>query len=251
MSVINIDKALLEQRFSKAVKTYNNHATVQKKMAQRLIDYVKIYKSNYKNILEIGSGAGLLTKLIDKNLSFDKLYANDIIKASKNFVQLINNDIEFIYGDIEKIAIPFELDLVISNATFQWVSNLVALLLKLNEHVTSNSLIAFTTFGNKNYKEFDQLGYLQLKYYNSNDILRLIRPYFKILLVEEEEEVLYFDTPIEILKHIQRTGVNSIGQFTWTKKKIINFLKNYENQFTFDNKVRLTYNPIYILAEAF
>ena len=53
-----------------------------------------------------------------------------------------------------------------------------------------------------------------------------------------------FKTPIEVLKHIQSTGVNAISSETWTKKDLENFENGYNNFCA--NRPTLTYNPIYV-----
>jgi malonyl-CoA O-methyltransferase len=62
--------------------------------------------------------------------------------------------------------------------------------------------------------------------------------------IEEEFRVMAFETPKDVLKHIQNTGVNAISTETLTKKDLVNFEKEY-NIFC-SNRPILTYHPIYI-----
>ena len=57
-----IDKKLVRDRFSKNLEKYNEHARIQKRMAERLFSFIP--EKKYKRILEIGCGTGFLTKLV-------------------------------------------------------------------------------------------------------------------------------------------------------------------------------------------
>ena len=61
-----IDKSLVKRRFKKSFSTYNDNAIVQKKMAERLIQYLPF--KQYNSVLEIGCATGVLTKLIAENI---------------------------------------------------------------------------------------------------------------------------------------------------------------------------------------
>ena len=63
-----IDKNLVHKRFAKNLENYNENAKIQKRMAERLLAFVK--NRSPKKILEIGCGTGFLTKLISENILF-------------------------------------------------------------------------------------------------------------------------------------------------------------------------------------
>ena len=74
--------------------------------------------------LELGSGTGLLTKRIAKNIKFNNYYANDLVEKSKLYVQKLVPSANFICGNALKIKSPRKVDLIVSNAMFQWFENL-------------------------------------------------------------------------------------------------------------------------------
>ena len=53
-----------------------------------------------------------------------------------------------------------------------------------------------------------------------------------------------FNSPKDVLKHLQLTGVNAIENVHWTKKDLTNFENGYSNLCA--RRVTLTYNPVYI-----
>ena len=83
-----MNKDLIQSRFAKNLKTYNENARIQKRMAERLITFLN--KNNYAKILEIGCGTGFLTELINNRITFEKLTAIDIVEDCRNYINNIN-----------------------------------------------------------------------------------------------------------------------------------------------------------------
>ena len=74
---MQINPKLIKKQFEKSIETYNDNATVQKIMAEKLVANVLNFNDKFENILELGSGAGLLTKEISKKIRFKNYFAND------------------------------------------------------------------------------------------------------------------------------------------------------------------------------
>ena len=74
--------------------------------------------------------------------------------------------------------------------------------------------------------------------------------YFDILYLEEEIASLYFDSPLDVLRHIKSSGTNGLKPLQWTFSKLKSFEKFYLENFKENNKVKLTYNPIFVVLRA-
>jgi len=72
---------------------------------------------------------------------------------------------------------------------------------------------------------------------------------FHILAAEEARETLRYPDPITVLQHLRATGVNSIGQQAWTRRQVSAFITDYKEQFSDEQGVRLTYHPMFIVAQ--
>ena len=81
-----------------------------------------------------------------------------------------------------------------------------------------------------------------LSYHSAKELKEKFNKYEHF--IEEEIRVLAFKTPKDVLKHIQKTGVNAISSESWTKKDLADFESGYNNFCS--GKPTLTYNPIYI-----
>ena len=237
-----MNKDLIQKRFAKHLETYNENAKVQKKMAQKLISLLD--KKKFESILEIGCGTGLLTELINQNITFSSYKANDIVKDCSNFIKEINPNIDFVAGDIEEFIETSEekYDLIISNAAFQWVDNLESFIKKLTQKLRPNGVLLFSTFGKENFREIFFISGKTLPYYSADEIETMLSNYNPT--IEQEVHVLAFKTPLDILKHFKLTGVNSLELTSWTKANMLKFEKEY-NSLCF-NVPTLTYNPIFV-----
>lgn len=246
----NNNKILIEQRFTKALHTYKNNATIQIYMVNELLTLIEkiTNKKKFKDVLEFGCGCGLLTNEFIKIYDFNTYFANDIVGKCSDYILQICDKIEFICGDIEKINCDKKFDLIISNATFQWLNNPSETINNLISHLKPNGTLAFTTFGVNNFKELKQLGY-GLDYMDINSLKKLFGSNPESLFIKEEIKLLEFKTPYEVLKHIKLSGVNAIGKTSFTKSKLNKFINDYYKYFKTQDEhfVSLTYNPIFII----
>ena len=235
-----MNKELIHQRFAKNLKSYDENARIQKRMAERLMDFAK--KKEYDNILEIGCGTGFLTRLINENLTFKTYTAVDIVENCESFIKNINPNIQFFGEDIEVFLDKNiqNYDLIVSNATLQWIENFEPLVKKLETLLNPNGELIFSTFGKENFREIYHLLGTSLNYYSEKELKDL----FKTSTITPEIHIMAFSEPKEVLRHLQLTGVNAIEQKSWTKKDLIKFENGYKN--ICSKRPTLTYNPIYI-----
>ena len=231
-----INKKLLQERFKKGLKTYNENSTVQNKMADKLVQMIDIAP---EDILEIGCGTGVLTNKIVELIGFKNYHATDIVLECKNYIENISKKIYFFQSDVENYVFDKKYDLIISNATFQWIDNLPEFISKLKHQLKPNGVLIFSTFGEQNFKEINLVTNKGLDYYSIEELKSIIQPSY----IEEEILELSFKSPKEVLKHIKNTGVNSINSDSWTKSDLINFEKKYQE---ISPDIKLTYHAIYI-----
>lgn len=235
-----IDKKLVHQRFAKNLENYNENAKIQKRMAERLISFIKI--SHPKKVLEIGCGTGFLTKHISESINYETFIAIDIVEECKQHIHDINPNIKFITADIEDFLKENNetYDLIISNASLQWIDDFEGAIKALKDKLNPNGELIFSTFGNENFREIYHVLGTSLKYYSIIELNKM----FPNATIEPEIHIMAFDTPKDVLKHLQLTGVNAIENTHWTKKDLINFENGYKNFCS--KRPTLTYNPIYI-----
>ena len=235
------NKSLIKKRFSKSLKTYDDNAFIQKQTAEKLISLLP--ETSYEKVFETGALTGILTKELIKKIKFNSYTYNDIIPEAKFYIDKIIPEAEFFEGDIEEISLSEKFNLIISNASLQWCSDIYKTISKLTEHLNEGGILAFSIFGSKNLKEIKRFFDIDNQY---ADIERLKEKYNLINYISEEIKI-YFDNPVDIIKHFKLTGVNALKEVSLTKSRLKEFEEEYGKKYSQGDKVYLTYNPVYII----
>lgn len=243
-----LDKTEIKYRFRRCVDSYEANAPVQKQMVERLFclltDYMPVVPGS---ILEIGCGTGLLSRFLKERFSPAAFTVNDLVEEMcRKTVKECGMDAgSQLAGDIEEIPLERNFDLIISSATFQWFVHPALTLKKLAAHINSGGWLAFSTFGPENFRELRTLTDKGLFYPSTSLLEKWLGEKFDIVYREEALHTLWFPEPLEILRHIKKTGVNGgIGTEVWTKGKMNRFCQDYF-RFRTDKGFPLTYHPLY------
>ena len=244
MQILN--SKTIKKQFEKSLDKYDENAVIQKDLAKKLMNETAKIRTDFPIILELGAGTGILTKQIKSHLIFQKFYANDLLEKSKNYVQKIIPDANFIHGSASRIKPPVKADLIISNAMFQWFYNLSDAINYCKKFLNNDGILAFSTFGRENFRELKEISGLTLNYLSKDEIMRILEPEFEILHTDEYTQIMDFESPLELLSHMKNTGVNSLASNIWTIKDVKNFCEKYLEKY---DTPHLTYNPVIIIAK--
>ncbi len=250
---IIIDKQLVRERFGSTLKSYGTHAVVQKAMARELSEIIchSGQQHSFARVLEVGAGSGALMAELLSRCSVEAYYANDLVEESRHcLLEVLDRypvqEFHFLAGDIEQLEeLPSELDLVVSNATLQWLDDLDGFFRTMAAHLKPGGILAFSTFSTSTMKEISAIEGVGLSYHTLGELERLAGNYFELTLSREEVQQLEFSSPEAVLHHIRRTGVNGIRRRSWTKSRYKHFIDQYRRLFSCENGVYLTYHPVY------
>lgn len=243
---MQINPKLIKNHFEKSMDKYDKNAVVQQFTAAKLCEELLKIKNNFKSILELGCGTGLLTKELTSKTDYSKYTANDLIPKSKEYIGKIIKNFMFIGGNAQKIKPNGTFDLIASNAMFQWFSNLEKVFDYYKNHLNKDGILAFSTFSPDNFKEIKALTGLTLEYTSLEEIKSLLSKNYKVLFAEEFEYKMNFSSPLELLAHMKNTGVNSLTTQKWTFKEVKEFCDKYKKIYP---DVSLTYTPIIIICQ--
>ncbi len=218
-------------------KDYEKHAKVQDFMGLKLCEILKDLKiSHFEKVFEFGCGRGEFSKKLQNFITFNEYLKNDILNFKENSNILIFDMNEIAKQDLSKE----KFDLIVSNATLQWL-DLKQVLPTLANMLNEKGILLLSTFGKMNLKEIKQSTGLGLKYFSTKELEQIFKPYFSNIKITEEIVNLEFQNALEVFKHLKLSGVNSLGFYRLNKQ----FLKEFEEKF--QNK--LTYHPIFILCK--
>ncbi|MWV54235.1 malonyl-ACP O-methyltransferase BioC [Chlorobium phaeovibrioides] len=247
------DKMLVGERFRRALCSYPESAVVQEAMARELVSMVRLHAGEERlgRVLEIGAGSGLLTELLLEAFPVASLTANDLVGECREPLREIARrlriaEFSFLKGDIEECGeLPGSQDLVVSNATLQWLNDLDKLFATVRRSLFPGKLFAFTSFTVGNMEEIAMLGGGGLSYRTTEEIGEIAGRHFELLELKESREQLTFSSPREVLGHIRQTGVNGLGGERWSRSRYLDFMENYSRLFRVQGGVSLTYRPLY------
>ena len=217
--------------FGKNFSTYDENAIIQKKVAENLTNFIskKFNNQKFDKVIELGCGTGIFTREFLKKFEINEIDLNDCFNTRDYFKEI--NYKNFICNDMNE-AIIKNYDIVISSSSFQWIEDLE----KLIESISKKSeKLAFSIYIDGNLKEISEHFGVGLKYKKIDDILLILKKYFKNIEYYSEEKTLNFSSPIEALRHLKRTGV------TIKNRTSIYDIKSYKNTL-------LTYNMAYFIS---
>jgi malonyl-CoA O-methyltransferase len=245
---VSLNKNLVAQRFAKAGQSYSEHAIVQKQICQNLTVLLQQFcPTTMSRVFEIGCGSGNLTRLIAASFQIEELILNDLYADVQQHFNHQEN-LKWLIGDIETLAFPQQLDMIVSGSALQWMQDLPLVLQYCHAALNEKGWLCFSTFGPRNLIEIKELTGQGLSYWsieNWNNALTLAG--FEVLHLSEAEAQLYFDSPKAVLQHLKATGVTATAQHRWTKQTLQQFYQDYD-RFKHAEGYSLTYHPIYCIA---
>lgn len=236
-------KEKINKNFSKHANTYDKYASVQDICAKELIS--RVNSSNFKNIIDLGCGTGNYTNLLRNKFLKAKIKAVDIspemIKYAKT--KIGENGVEFLVKDAEKYKFNEKFDLISSNASFQWFSDLDGYLNKCRDALSQGGVILFSSFGPETFKELhktleifygDNLEISAMSFVGKTRLKAICKQLFKTFSIEEKTYKFKYNSLAELLKEIKYTGTSGSGlakKVAWTKNNILKIEEIYKSNF--------------------
>ena len=155
-------------------------------------------------------------------------------------------------------------DLIVSNASFQWFEDLAAALLGFQELASQKtkatqednailgqgySVLAFSSFYAGHFAEVKELTDVGLNYLTKEKVIEALERCQLDYQVFFDEELQYFNSSVELFRHLHVTGVNGIAATPLSAGSLRRIMREYEERFTEKMGVRLTWHPYYVIAK--
>ena len=155
-------------------------------------------------------------------------------------------------------------DLIVSNASFQWFEDLAAALLGFKQLASPNtkatqedaatlgqghSVLAFSSFYAGHFAEVKELTDVGLNYLTKEKVIEALERCQLDYQVFFDEELQYFNSSVELFRHLHVTGVNGIAATPLSAGLLRRIMREYEERFTEKMGVRLTWHPYYVIAK--
>ena len=246
-----MDTALIRQRFSAASASYDAEAEAQQHIAARLWALAAPHVPSGADVLEIGAGTGLLTRLIleaqPRSLTVNDLYLSPQVQE---LAQQFSGRVQCRVGDAEHLEFGGPFDAVLSASTVQWFADIPAFFARCAGVLPKGGLLAFSSFLPGNLQEVAELTGVGLSYARAAELQGQLAPHFDLLAMEQGDVTLHFASPRHVLLHLRHTGVTGIRSVVWGKNSYKDFVARYTARYGNAQGVRLTYRPVYVLAKS-
>ncbi len=250
-----IDKELIRRRFAKYLAAYDALAVVQRQIAATLAGHFSATASErFERTLEVGCGTGFFTDELLKISEIGTLFLNDLVPEAPGAVAARRakagapRRFDLLPGDAEQIALPNGLDLVASTSTVQWFNDLDAFFVRVAAALKPGGRFVFNTFGPENLYQVKALTGNGLTYFSEDELRTMLEKHFTVTDLRRETIRQAFDTPFDVLRHLQQTGVTATGEFRWTPGKLRAFEREYADRYSADNQVFLDWDVVYVMA---
>ncbi len=246
------DKHLIRKRFEASFSRYHRLALVQRDICAELgkIAAGLCVRGNVSRAMEIGVGTGFLTSHLVRLFPDAEWYLNDISSLSLDFLRdNMPSHSTFLCGDAENMEFPRHLDLIASASTVQWFYDMPGFALKAAGATNRGGWLVMSTFGTDNFREIRETTGEGLHYHSFSELCGIFKTAgYEIVSGVEYTRTLRFDTPVDVLRHIKATGVNSLVRTHWGPRQLAAFDDKYRKTHSVEGGVTLTYNPILIAA---
>ena len=106
-------------------------------------------------ILELGCGTGYVTEQLSNLFPKAHITAIDFAESMIAVAKTRQNvkNVMFYCEDIERLQLEETYDVIISNATFQWLNDLKQVIRNLFHHLSIDGILLFSTFGQETFQE--------------------------------------------------------------------------------------------------
>lgn len=237
--------------FDKAARSYEDYAFVQKMAAKKLMSISEGYANFSGKVLELGSGSGIFTKTLKKTKDNCSIICTDI---SFNFLKMNEESLK-VNADI--LHLPFKnnsFSQIFSSSTLQWIRDFGMLLKELSRIGKDNLFFIFNLFLKGTFKEMKLVSNVtgfgsilemkEIEYYLNT----LSCEKFKVVNCFQEEHIVWFDSVKDFLTSHKNTGATVKANRAVGKRKYFDFVEKYENLYSVNNKIPVTYSIGYFIS---
>ncbi|HDZ61755.1 MAG TPA: methyltransferase domain-containing protein [Nitrospirae bacterium] len=228
-------KNRIMKAFSRSASTYDAYTDVQKVTAANLIDRCENLQP--KSILEIGCATGNYTLMLADRFPSSPITSIDFSEPMIKTALLKlsgRKNIHFICNDAEDFAerIKHQFDLITSNATLQWFSDLDRSLREIADLLSVRGSFLCSIFGSQTFYELGlalshaygrAVALPAQNFPQKNKLLSLFSEMFSSFDIEELNFTYKYTSALQLLRHIRNTGTsggNSLRPLILTRSRI-------------------------------
>lgn len=255
-----LDKSQIRRSFDKAAKSYDQFATLQRLIGDRLLERLHYMRIQPRQIADIGAGTGHCARQLEQRYREALILLLDLapsmLAQAKTTQKRWRSRQRFACSDAEHLALATgAVDIVFSNLTFQWCNDLAATFKECRRVLRQPGLFMFSTLGPDTLKELRQAwscvddGPHINVFMDMHDVGdALIQAGFSSPVLDRENVTMTYDDVMTLMRDLKGIGAHN-GFATRARgllgrQQLRGLLAAYE-QFRCDTKLPATYEIVY------
>lgn len=242
-------KKKIQKSFDLGARNYDNLCQIQSAVGDQLIKIFQNNKTklpdNFFRAIDLGCGTGNFSVKILKKFSVENL---ELLDISQNMLKLskkkIKRSVKILNDDFDSFDDFGKFDLIYSNMSLHWSSNIEMLLKKIFFKLKSNGIFIFSLPNNESFNELKAIYKNNNKVFNFNflPVHENIINCFDLKLCDVTEKKINFfktyETPLHFFKELKLMGT---GVSNNLRKSPILFLKYIKNKINVNFKTSFFY----------
>lgn len=256
------DKQQIAANFSRSARDYEKHAVLQRQLADELFHQLTAYNLSRQRrdpeslehimesgqlaaILDIGCGTGYLAFKLAKHFPGAQVLGIDIapgmVEVAKNRYRAKN--LVFEIADGEKLKLPPSFDLIVSNASLQWMKA-ETVFKNARKLLPADGRFIFNTFGPRTLIEMRNCGFRVNDFPAIDEIKKSLDSKFKILSLGSRKIKQKFKSVKELVYHLKELGAQATDNRSRENQSSLSSLKRYKSLYGEKGAVPATFEII-------
>jgi malonyl-CoA O-methyltransferase len=254
-------RSQVRRSFSNAANSYVSVASHQKRVAEKLVSYYKMFYLSENEgdvVLDLGSGTGFVSDACSEKKLFKQIINLDISEAMLHNSQAINKTNKKICADLQ--SLPFKnssIELCLSSYAFQWAHCIEKLFSELYRVLKPGGMLFFSIPGPETFNELKN-AWLDVDdavhvhdFCNDKEILNTAFSHgFKALHYNQVYDVLEYGDQKSALQHIKKIGAHNLDEgrekSLLGKQRYLDFSKAFQKYSNSTTECTLSYESYFI-----
>ena len=255
---MKLAKDQIARQFSRAASTYDTAAQLQNEMAEILIDAIPDHSQG--TLVDLGCGTGWPLQQLRQTSDYD-MTAIDIAPGMIEMARQKVPQVNFICCDLERTPLSDDFaDIIFSNAAIQWCDTARALA-EMNRIAKPNANLLLSTFGPSTFIEIrsvpeaigDRSDRIH-KFENPQTIERVLEELeLKNIAIKRENRQLIYHSVDDLFRGIRNLGATNASSNRQPgllgKERYRQFKAVFENRLAQNNRLELTFDCIFVVAQ--